>query len=85
MRALSSCGEWASHCGGPSSCRAWSPGTRAPAGAAHGLSSGSTQAQPPRGMWSHPELGIKPMSPALAGGLNHLTTKEVPLLLFSVT
>ena len=33
-----------------------------------GFSSGGTRAMLPHGMWNLPGLGIKPMSPALAGG-----------------
>ena len=36
--AFSSCGKWASHCGGFSCCGAWAPGARASVVAASGLS-----------------------------------------------
>ena len=36
--AFSSCGKWASHCGGFSCCRAWTPGALASAAVAHRLS-----------------------------------------------
>ena len=83
-RALSSCGEWgplccgarASHCGGLPCC-----GARAPVVVAHMLgscglqaperrpSSRGARAQLLRGMWDPPRPGLKPVSPALAGGL----------------
>ena len=85
------CGVWASHCGGFSCCRAQSLGVRASVVVACGLSScGSralecrlsscgAQAQLLRRMWDLPGPGLKPMSPALAGGiLHHCTTREVP-------
>ena len=45
----------------------WSTGSRC-----EGFSSCGTQAQLPFGLWDLPRLGIKPVSPALAGGF--LTT-----------
>ena len=59
-------GAWASHCG------AQALGVRASVVVAHGLSSCGTWAQLLHGMWDLPGPGIKPMSPALAGGF--LTT-----------
>ena len=41
---LSSCGAWASHCGGFSCCRAQALGPRTSAVVARGLSSGGSQA-----------------------------------------
>ena len=77
---LSSWGSKASHCGGVSGC-----GTRALELAGfrscgswaleHRLSSCSTQAQLLRGIWDLPGPGIKPLSPALAGGF---FTTELP-------
>ena len=76
----SSCGVWASHCGG-FSCGAQVQGEQASVVAAHGLSScGSRalehklnscgpQAHLLHGMWNPPRSGIKSMSPALAGRL----------------
>ena len=42
--AFSSCGAWASHCGGFSCCRAWALGARASVVVARGLSSCGLQA-----------------------------------------
>jgi len=61
--ALSSCGEQASHCGG-FSC--WGAQARGLSGAA-ALSS-RAQAQLLQRIWNLSRPGIKPMSPALAGG-----------------
>ena len=58
---LSSCGAWASHCGGFSCCRA-------PALGCMDFSNHGTQALLLRGMWNLPGLGMEPVSPALAGG-----------------
>ena len=78
------CGARASHCSGFSCCGAWAVGVRASVVVARGLSScGSlalerrvsscgAQAYLLRGMWDLPGLGLKPVSPALAGGF--LTT-----------
>ena len=78
------CGAGASHCGGFSCCGAWALGTRASVVVAHGLSSCGSRAlehrlsscgawaQLLRGMWDPPGPGLKPVSPALAGGF--LTT-----------
>ena len=78
------CGARASHCGGFSCCRARALGTLASVVVAHGLSScGSralerrlsscgAQAWFLRSMWNPPGPGLKPASPALAGGF--LTT-----------
>ena len=63
-RATPWCGARASHCGGWSRCRAWALDCR--------LSSCGERAQLLRGMWDLPGAGLKPMSPALAGGF--LTT-----------
>ena len=82
--ATLSCGAWASYCGGFSCCRARALGTRASVVVAHRLSSccsgalehrlSSCGAQPYLlcGMWDLPGPGLKPVSPALAGGF--LTT-----------
>ena len=78
------CSARTSHCSGFSCCRARAPGARASVVAAHRLSScGSwapehrlsscgARAQLLRGMWDLPGPGLKPVSPALAGGF--LTT-----------
>ena len=78
------CGARASHCGGFSCCGAQALGAWASAVVARGLSScGSralecrlsscgTWASLLRSMWDLPGPGLKPVSPALAGGL--LTT-----------
>ena len=69
------CGAQASHCGGfscgaralgawPSSCGLWA--------LLHRLSSCGARAYLLCGMWNHPGPGLKPVSPALAGGF--LTT-----------
>ena len=55
------CSVWASHCGGFSCCGAQA--------LEHGISSCSTWAQLPCGMWTAPGAGIKPLSPKLAGRL----------------
>ena len=75
-RVFSSCGEpgllccgvRASHCGGFSCCRAWALGARPSVR----LSSCGAWAQVLHGMWDLPRPGLKPVSPALAGGF--LTT-----------
>ena len=77
MRAFSSCGAQAFHCGCFSSCRApaqglmsfSSCGSRA---VQRGLCSCGTWAWLSHSMWNLPEAGIEPMSSALAGGV--LTT-----------
>ena len=61
---LSSCGMRAPECASFSSCGSWA--------LEHRLSSCSARAELLRGMWDPPGPGIKPVSPALAGGL--LTT-----------
>ena len=66
------CGVRASHCGGFSCCGAQALGTRVSVVVARGLSSCGSRAQLLRGMWDLPGPGLKPMSPALAGGF--LTT-----------
>ena len=74
----------ASHCGGFSCCGAWALGTQASVVVAHRLSSCGPWALECRlsscgtwawllcSMWDLPGPGLKPMSPALAGGF--LTT-----------
>ena len=48
------------------------------------LSSYSAPAQSPWGVWSLPQPGIKPSSPALAGGFfNHSATREAPFKSFN--
>ena len=76
QRLLSSCG--ASHCSDLSCCRAWALGHAGFSSCSswalqHWLHSCGTQAQLLRGIWDLPGSGIKPASPALAGGF--LTTK----------
>ena len=78
------CGVWASHCGGFSCCGARVLGAQASVVVAHGLSSCGSQALEHRlsscgaraqllcGMWDLSGPGLKPVSPALAGGF--LTT-----------
>ena len=44
-----------------------------------------TQVQLPCGMRDLLRPGIKPMSPALAGGINHWAAREIPLETFSVS
>ena len=70
----------APHCSGLSCCRARALGMRASVVVAHGLSSCGSWAlecrlsscgawtQPLCSMWDLPRLGLKPVSPALAGG-----------------
>ena len=74
---FSTCGEWwllfrcgarASHCAGFSCCRAQALGARASVVVAYGLISCGSQASLLRSMSDLPRLGIKPVSPALAGG-----------------
>ena len=60
-------GGWSSHCSG-FSCGTCALGARTSVVAALGLSSGGAQVQLLCGMWNVPGPGIKPMSPALAGG-----------------
>ena len=90
------CGAQASHCRGFSCCRGRALGARASVFAARrlsscgsralerGLSSCGARAQLLRGMWNLPRPGLKPVSPALAGGF--LTTappgKSEALLIF---
>ena len=74
------CGVRASHWSGFSSGGAWAPGTQASVVVACGLSSCGlqalerrlsscgTRASLLRGMWDLPGPGLKPVSPALAGG-----------------
>ena len=84
MGATLHCGARASHCSGFSRCRARALGAQASVVVACGLSScGSralerrlsscgARAEFLRGMWDLPRPGLKPVSPALAGGF--LTT-----------
>ena len=65
---FSSCSAWALHRGGFSCCRAWALDAQASVVPAHGLSSCGTWALVAHAMWNRPGPGIKPMSPALAGG-----------------
>ena len=63
----------ASHCGGFSCCRAQTPergvfSSCSSQGLAHKLSSCGAQPYVLLGMWDLPGSGIKPVSPALAGG-----------------
>ena len=46
------------------------------------LSSCGSRAQSPRGMWDPPRPGLEPVSPALAGRLNHCATREALGYLF---
>ena len=83
------CGARASHGGGFSWCGAQARGTQDSVGTAHRLISCSswapehrliscgTEAELLLGMWNVPGPGIKPLSPALASGLIHCTTREV--------
>ena len=76
------CGEWASHCGGFSCCRARALGTWASVVVScrlsscgllaleHRVSNCGTRAQLLRGMWDLPGPGIEPVSPAMAGGFS---------------
>ena len=78
------CSAWPSHCGGFFCCRAWALGAWASVVVARGLSSCGLQALEHRlsscgaraqllcSMWDLPGPGLKPVSPALAGGF--LTT-----------
>ena len=52
--------------------------TQASALAVHGLSRCGSQAQPPCYIWDPPGQGVKSVSVALQGRLNHWTIKEVP-------
>ena len=69
-QALSSCGEqgllssWGMQA---SVCRAWALGTQAHVASALRLSSCDAWVSLPHGVWDLPQLGIKPVSPALAG------------------
>ena len=84
MGATLHCGAGASHCGNFSCCGARALGVWASVVVARGLSSCGSQAlerrlsscgaraQLLRGMWDLPGPGLKPVSPALAGGF--LTT-----------
>ena len=61
---LPSCSVWASYCRGFPCCGAQAPGCVGFSGSANGLSC----------LWNLPRPGIKPVSPALAGGF--LTTSH---------
>ena len=83
MGATLHCGARASHCGGFSCCGARALGARASVVMARGLSSCGTRAKLLCGMWDLPGQGMKPVSPALAGGF--LTTAppgKSPVLYF---
>ena len=67
-RSLSSCGAWTSHCSGVSRCRAWTLGSWASVVVARGLSSCDAWSLVFCNIWNLPRAGIKPVSPALAGG-----------------
>ena len=66
------CGAQASHCGGFSCCGARALGMWASVVVACGLTSCGSWTQLLRGRWDLPGPGLKPVSPALAGGF--LTT-----------
>ena len=89
------CVARASHCSGFSCCGVWALGTRASVVVAHGLSSWGSRAlerrlsscaaraQLPHGMWDLPRPGLKPVSPALAGGFLTTAPPGKPLDVFS--
>ena len=89
--ATLSCGARASHCGDFSCCGAQALDTRASVVVAlrlsscdlraleHRLSSCGTRAQLLCSMWDRPRRGIKPMSPALAGGFSTTAPPGKPL------
>ena len=64
------CGAWAPEHSGFSSCSSEA--------LEHRLSSSGTQVLFPHGMWDLPGLGIKPVSPALAGGFFTTTLAGKP-------
>ena len=71
-RAFSSCGKW-----GPLFIAVRGPLTiTASLVAEHRLSNGGSRAQLLRSIWDLPRPGIEPVSPALAGRLNHCATRE---------
>ena len=72
MGATHRCGARASHCSGFSCCGPRALGTWAPVVVAHGLSSCGSRASLLRGMWDLSRSGLKPTSPALAGGFFYL-------------
>ena len=95
---LSGCGEGASHCGGFSRFRTQAPGcfgfsshsTRAqqvwlPGSGAHRLNSFGAWAQQLCSMWDLPRSGIKPVSPALAGGIFTTEPPRKPPSLHNLT
>ena len=83
-KATVRCGAWTSYWGGFSCCGARAPGVQASVVVVRGLSSRGSRALKRRlsscgaralllcGMWDLPGPGLKPVSPALAGGF--LTT-----------
>ena len=74
MLSLHCCSRAFSHCSGFCCCRSQALGTRASVIMAHGPSCSVAYGV------LVPRLGIEPVSPALAGGLNHWTTREVSLI-----
>ena len=48
------------------------------------LSNCGSRAQLLHGMWDPPRPGLEPVSPALAGRLNHCTTREALYIVFLV-
>ena len=66
QKLLSSCGVWASHCGGFSCCRAQTPRCAGYSSCAHRLSTCSAWAWLSCGMWNLSGLGMEPVSSALA-------------------
>ena len=78
---FSSCSVQASHCSGVSRCGARALGRTdfsscGSQALGHRLSSCGAWASLLRGMWDLPRLGIKPMSPALAGEFFDAETPE---------
>ena len=79
VRAFSSCGKW-----GPLFITVCGPLTIAASLVAERrlqmrrLSNCDARAQVLCGMWDLPRPGLEPVSPALAGSLNHCTTREAP-------
>ena len=74
MLSLRRCSRAFSRCSGFCCCRSQALGTRASVIMAHGPSCSVAHGV------LVPRLGIEPVSPALAGGLNHWTTRGVPLI-----
>ena len=84
---LSSCGAWASHCGGFSCCGArilecTGCSSCGPWALEHRLNSCGTQSLLLQGMWDLPGSGIEPVFPALAGRFFSTEPPGKPLLLF---